>query len=55
MKNEKEKVLVESEAVAVALRVLVDEYFEGRTEATEDGFKICSEEYGNFSINVRRV
>ena len=55
MKNEKENNLVEKEAVAVALRVLVDEYFEGKTEDAQDGFVIRDEKYGNFLIKVSRV
>ena len=55
MKNEQEKTVVESEAVAIALRVLVDEYFEGKTEDTKDGFVIRSRNYGNFAVNVRRI
>ena len=55
MKNETKRTLVESEAVAVALRVLADEYFEGKTEDIKDGFVIRDEKYGNFAISVRRI
>ena len=55
MKNEQKNTLVESEDVAVALRVLADEYFEGRTEDRGYGFIIRSGKYGNFEISVRRI